>query len=119
MVQIIYTRESSNCDISKKNIIRRSSDFDTYTMGNNEGHHSHASSLTSLHSSSTQHVEKESINGAQTIDNKKNEIVIKYEPLDILALKDAPLSKKKPLCADLKSFWTDGLPYGECNNYVY
>uniref|UniRef100_A0A336M0P0 CSON009808 protein n=1 Tax=Culicoides sonorensis TaxID=179676 RepID=A0A336M0P0_CULSO len=105
MVNISYQQENTTCDISKKNILRRDSDSEWDKMGNQHGHDLHVSSI----SRATDVLE---VIGCAAKEKKTIDDAIKrYDPDDILALRENPISKVKPTCADDRPFWIDGKPY--------
>lgn len=103
MVNINYQQENTACDISKKNILRRES-CELIGDKNMGGQHGHL--LHEIHQRGSDVVE--------AVEGQVREKFIKrYDVNTILALRDDPLSKVKPSCADNRPFWINGKSYGE------
>lgn len=105
MVNITYQQENTTCGISNKNILRRdSSEIDWHKMGSQHGHLLHE-----MHPGSMCDVEE----ALQNLETGSGGKIKRYDPAAILALRDDPLSKAKPTCADERPFWINGKSYGK------
>lgn len=106
---------NQNCEVSLKSDLRRSLDavnnLDASDMGNQESMQQHQLCPISLKKNRR---EEDHLEVPEIVERDLKLLGLgktKYSAEEIMGLRDLPLAKMKPKCADDKPYWVDGKPF--------